>query len=399
MAEEWQVVAIALLVFWSGVMAAGKLFKLEKYGFTVLPFAVIWRTTKLNSVISKIALKTPRLWRVLGDISIPLSYSALGYGVYLLSLNLVNAFVQPQHSYPIVPLIPGVTITWFSFFHAAVGIVVTLVFHELAHGVTAKAEGIPIKSSGLLFVLFMPGGFVEIDEETMGKVRARSRVRILSSGSAVNLTTALIALLILANFQAVISPWYGPSIGVIVTNVDPQSLAYGKLLPSTVLFAINGTPILSPAALDWYLLNVKPFDTLKLTTSMGEVTVTAGINPRAPYKGYIGIMYPQPFYLPYPSSWWLGYTFPNQVYMVIQWVFIVSLSVSIINMMPVPALDGDKILKEAVSLVISEEKSLRVFGRKVSTRKFVINAARAATICLLALNVLIPLVKAGFIPL
>ncbi|MEM1658679.1 MAG: site-2 protease family protein [Candidatus Jordarchaeales archaeon] len=399
MIEEWQFVALILLIFWSGVMAAGKLLKLEKYGFTVLPFAVVWRTTRLNNIMSRIALRAPRLWRALGDASIPLSYSALGYGVYLLFLNLVNAFFQPQHSYPIVPLIPGITITWFSFLYAAVGIIVTLVLHELAHGLTAKAEGIPIKSSGLLFVLFMPGGFIEVDEEAMEKARTRSRVRVLSSGSAVNLATALIALLVLANFQAVISPWYGPSLGVIVTGVDSHSFAYGKLFPSTILFAINGTPIPSPAALDLYLLNVKPFDTLKLTTSMGEITVTAGINPRAPYKGYIGIMYPQPFYLPYPSSWWLGYTFPNHVYMVIQWIFIVSFSVSIINMMPVPALDGDKILKEAVSLVVSERKGLCFFGRKVSMRKFAINAARAATICLLVLNALIPLMKTGFIPL
>ncbi|MEM4587859.1 MAG: hypothetical protein QW513_04660, partial [Candidatus Jordarchaeales archaeon] len=130
MIEEWQFVALILLIFWSGVMAAGKLLKLEKYGFTVLPFAVVWRTTRLNNILSRIALRAPRLWRALGDASIPLSYSALGYGVYLLFLNLVNAFFQPQHSYPIVPLIPGITITWFSFLYAAVGIIVTLVLHE-----------------------------------------------------------------------------------------------------------------------------------------------------------------------------------------------------------------------------------------------------------------------------
>lgn len=399
MFTEWQLVLVALLMFWGGLMIVDKMFNLEKYGFNVFPFLLICRTTKLNNFLSKTALKAPNAWRVMGDVSIPLSYSALGYGVYLLSLNLLNAFFRPQQSSPVIPLIPGITITWFSFIYALIGIVVTLAFHELAHGIAARAEGVPIKSSGVLLLLFLPGGFVEIDEEAMKKVRTRSRLRILSSGSAVNIATALIVLLLIINFQAVISPWYGPSVGVVVTNVDPQSFAYGKLAPSTVLFAINGTPIWSPVALDIYLLNVKPFDTLKLTTSMGEITITAGINPKAPYKGYIGILYPQPFYLPYPSSWWLGHAFPNHVYMVLQWMFIVSFSVSIVNMMPIPAFDGDKILQEVVSSFVTEERKTSILRKGISTRRLIVNLARATAICFLALNFIVPLLVAGFTPL
>ncbi|MBS7287919.1 MAG: hypothetical protein KIH01_04040, partial [Candidatus Freyarchaeota archaeon] len=165
MIAEWQLVLVMLLVFWGGLMIVDRLFNLEKYGVSVLPFLLICRTTKLNNILSKAALKAPHAWRILGDASIPLGYSALGYGVYLLSLNLLNAFFRPQQSSPIVPLIPGITVTWFSFFYALVGIVVTLAFHEIAHGLAARAENIPIKSSGVLFLLFLPGGFVEIDEE------------------------------------------------------------------------------------------------------------------------------------------------------------------------------------------------------------------------------------------
>ncbi len=399
MPTEWQLVLATLLMFWGGLMIMDKIFNLKRYGLDVLPFFLIWKTTKLNNFLSNTALKFPRAWHILGDVSIPLSYSALGYGIYLLSLNLMNAFFHPQQSSPIVPLIPGVTITWFSFIYALVGVVVTLVFHEMAHGIAARAEEIPIKSSGVLLLLLLPGGFVEIDDEAMKKKRTRSKLRILSSGSATNIATALLVLLLIANFQAVISPGYGPSVGVVVTNVDSQSFAYGELAPSTVLFAINGTPIWSPTILDLYLLNVKPFDTLRLTTSMGEVTVIAGMNPRAPYKGYIGILYPQPFYLPYPSSWWLGYMFPNHLYMVLQWVFIVSFSVSIVNMMPIPAFDGDKIFQEIVNVLVAEKKKTPVLGKEISTRKLILNVARTITVCFLALNFIVPILVSGFTPL
>nr|MDO8062050.1 site-2 protease family protein [Candidatus Freyrarchaeum guaymaensis] len=399
MISEAQLVIILLLAFWSGILIVDRIFNLKKYGLDVFPFLIIYRTEKFNKFISKVAFKSPRLWIALGNIGIPLSYTALGYGVYLLTLNLLNVFVQPQQASPIVPLIPGVTITGLSFLYALLGIMVTLAFHELAHGIMARAENLPVKSSGLLFLLFLPGGFVEIEEDAMVAAHPKTRLRVLSAGSAVNLVTALIALLLLLNFQTVISPWYGPSVGVVVTNVDQNSFAYGRLPPSTIIFAINGTPIWSPSTLDVYLLNVKPFEILKLTTNIGEIETITGINPRAPYRGYIGILYPQPFYIPYPNAWWLSYTLPSQIYLVIQWMFIVAFSVAIINMMPIPAFDGDRMFEEVINYLIPEEKKTKILEKEYPTRKLLLNILRVSAICFLSLNILLPILKVGFTPL
>ena len=68
-----------------------------------------------------------------------------GLGAYLL-LPGVN---------PFLPLLYG----WFA-------IVCAIAIHEGAHGVAARSLGLKVKSSGLLFFLFVPiGAFVDVDEE------------------------------------------------------------------------------------------------------------------------------------------------------------------------------------------------------------------------------------------
>ncbi len=327
-----------------------------------------------------------------------LAYAALGYGIVVLLRNFVNVFVQPQNTSPLVPVIPGITITGTSIIYVLIAIVITLVTHELAHGIAAIAEGLPIKSAGLLFLILLPGGFVEMDEKALKKAPSRSRFRILSAGSATNLVTALFALLIITNFALIISPWYGPSVGVFVTDVDPYSPAYSKLPPSTVIFAINGTPIFSDYGLSLYLSNVKPFETLVLDTSIGRITLTTSINPRNPTVGYIGITYPRPFYLPYPSVWWLGISFLNHLYLTFFWIFIVTFSVAMFNMLPIYAFDGDRLFEEVIRNTISKEKKLKIGNKTYSTRKILINSARIAAILLLVVNFIFPLLTVGFTP-
>ncbi len=397
MADVYLILA-AIFLFWMIIFILAKYLKLEKYGFDVAPFFLMYRTKRFNDIISRIAQKSPKMWKAVWTFGVALAYAALGYGIVVLLRNFVNVFVQPQNTSPLVPVIPGITITGTSIIYVLIAIVITLVTHELAHGIAAIAEGLPIKSAGLLFLILLPGGFVEMDEKALKKAPSRSRFRILSAGSATNLVTALIALLIITNFALIISPWYGPSVGVFVTDVDPYSPAYSKLPPSTVIFAINGTPIFSDYGLSLYLSNIKPFETLVLDTSIGRITLTTSINPRNPTVGYIGITYPRPFYLPYPSVWWLGISFLNHLYLTFFWIFIVTFSVAMFNMLPIYAFDGDRLFEEVIRNTISKEKKLKIGNKTYSTRKILINSARIAAILLLVVNFIFPLLTVGFTP-
>ncbi|MGQ9720364.1 MAG: site-2 protease family protein [Candidatus Jordarchaeum sp.] len=391
-------ILMALFLFWMFIFILAKYLKLEKYGFDIAPFFLMYRTKRFNNIISRIAKKSPKFWKSVGTFGVAIAYAALGYGILALLRNLVNVFVQPQNTYPLVPIIPGITITGTSIIYVLIALVITLVTHELAHGIAAIAEGLPIKSAGLLFLIILPGGFVEMDEKALKKAPSRSRFRILSAGSATNLVTALFALLILSNFALVISPWYGPSVGVFVNDVEPYSPAYFKLPPSTVIFAINGTPIISDYGLILYLSNVKPFETLILDTSMGRITLTTSINPRDPTRGYIGI-HSHPFYFPSPAVWWLGISFPTHLYLTFIWIHIVTFSVAIINMLPIYALDGGKLFEEVIRNTVSKDKKLKIAKKSYSKRKILVNSACVAAITLLVANIILPLLIVGFTPL
>jgi len=391
-------ILIILFIFWIAVFLLTKYLNLEKYGFTVAPFLLMYRTKRFNNIISRIARKSPKIWSAIGTVGVALSYSALGYGIVVLLRNLINVFVQPQNTSPLVPVIPGITITGTSIIYVLIALILTLVTHELAHGIAAIAEGLPIKSAGLLFLIFLPGGFVELDELALAKAPSRSRFRIFSAGSAANIVTALLAFLLISNFALVISPWYGPSVGVFVTGVDPNSPAYYKLPPSTVIFAINGTPVISDYGLSLYLSHVKPFETLVLDTSIGRVTLMTSINPRIPTRGYIGITYPRPFYLPYPSVWWLGVGFSTHLYLTLYWIFIVTFSVAMFNMFPIYAFDGDKLFEEVIRNTISKEKKIKIGKKSFSKRSLFVNSARIIAIFMLVANFVLPLLTVGFTP-
>jgi len=392
-------ILVAIFLFWVMLFIIAKYLKLEKYGFDIAPLFLMYKTKRFNKFISEIAQKSPKFWKATSTLGVALSYAALGYGIMALLRNLINVFVQPQNASPLIPIIPGITITGNSIIYVLIAIIITLVTHELAHGIAAIAEGLPIKSAGLLFFILIPGGFVEIDENFLKKAPSRCRFRIFSAGSAVNLVSALLALLLFSNFALALSPWYGPPIGVFVTDVDPNSHAYFKLPPSTVIFAINGTPVFSDVSLTLYLMNVKPFETLVLETSIGTITLTTSINPRNPTRGYIGITYPRPFYLPYPSVWWLGISFPAHLYLTFFWIFIVTFSVAMFNMLPIYSLDGDKIFEEIIRNSISRDKMLKIGKKSYSQRKILLNGARIAAITLLVANIVLPILTVGFTPL
>ncbi|MEM3587307.1 MAG: site-2 protease family protein, partial [Candidatus Jordarchaeaceae archaeon] len=370
-----------------------------KYGLEVFPFFLMYKTKRFNNIISRIAQKSPKIWKTAATLGVALSYAAFGYGILFLLQNLINAFVQQQLTSPLVPLIPGVTITSSSLVYVLIALVLTLVTHELAHGIAAIVEGLPIRSAGVLLFIIIPGGFIEPDEKAMKKSSSRARFRILSAGSATNFVIALLTLLILSNFAIVISPWYGPPVGAVVTHVASYSPAYFTLPPSTVIFAINGTPIFSDYGLTLYLSTVKPFETLILDTNIGRIPLITSINLQNPFRGYTGILYTRPFYLPHPSAWWLGTGFQNHLYLLLQWIFVINFSVAIINMLPIYAFDGDQLLQEIVRNTVSKENKLKIGKRTFSKRKTLINAARVAAISLLVANFIFPLLAVGFTPL
>ena len=189
----------------------------------------MYKSTRLNAFLERTGRRSPRLWRVVGNIGVAASLGEVAFMTYLLFLNLYRFAFAPERASPVMPLIPGVTIRFESlpWFLAAAGIVILT--HELSHGFQCVVEGIPVKSSALLLAVVTFGGAVEPDEESLEAASMMSKMRIYAAGSLINLATGLLIIVVFILFggllpaaASVFLHWvYFLSINLALVNMLP----------------------------------------------------------------------------------------------------------------------------------------------------------------------------------
>jgi len=172
----------------------------------------------------------------------------LGPGAYLL-LPGIN---------PVLPLLYG----WFA-------IICAIAVHEGAHGVIARSLGLKVKSSGLLFFLFIPiGAFVDVDEGQLKKAKAKVSSRVMAAGVGGNIAVAAVCLIgvlvIVGGLTSVID-------GVYVYDVAQGMPAEAAgLLPKDVLVSVDNVRINSTMDLRALLDNKTSGDIVQVTVARGE---------------------------------------------------------------------------------------------------------------------------------
>ncbi|MEM3365602.1 MAG: site-2 protease family protein [Candidatus Methanomethyliaceae archaeon] len=361
--DQWMAFLAIVLAFWS-VLLMAKHF-LPK-SVEVRPFYLIWRTTKFNSIIESAGAKLRPFWKVIWTIGIAVSIGGSIYITYILARNLFFLFFKVEEASPVSLLIPGLTLspTFNTLFFFGVSIVIILVSHEFSHGVAARAEGIKVKSTGLLLLAIIPGAFVEPDEEDLKKAKKSAQARVYAAGSTANILIALVALTLLTNGTLVISPLFEttPS-GVQITEVISGSPADGILRPWDAIININGSTVRNTSDLEQILKAVPPNSSVPITIIRGGETFVVefklGQSPTS-NSSYIGI-YTYPYYQPKYS--FVPPFLPFYILGSLSWIYILSLNVGLINMMPVTALDGDKLAEVMINFVFKRRDLSEKMGQ------------------------------------
>ncbi|MEM3040938.1 MAG: hypothetical protein QXG97_02775, partial [Nitrososphaerota archaeon] len=144
-------VLIFLLSLWSVVYVLSRAANLERRGIEVNPLYLMVRTKRLNNFLKQVSRKYPYIWRMYGNLGVGAAVVEMALASYFLIGNLHRFLYVPQTANPVVPFVPGVTIslTWFPYILIAIGLAITV--HELAHGIIASLENIPVKSAGIVF--------------------------------------------------------------------------------------------------------------------------------------------------------------------------------------------------------------------------------------------------------
>jgi len=375
------------------ILAIAKSLKLEKHGFTVKAYSLTYKNTQVQSVLSKMLTRTKRGIRVFADVSVIAGFLMMGFAFWFLLSNISNFFVEPTEFAELTVLIPGVTLTSASaILYFLLSIPIVLVIHEGAHGIVATLEKIKIKTGGFAIFIALFAGFVEPDEKEFDDARKISKLRVIGAGATSNVifAFALGAILLTNPLFALILPepflewFYDAPDGVgIISIIEGSGAEKAGLQKNDVITGIDDIAIITPV--DFQKADLKPGDTVTVTVQRDgqllQLPVEIMPSPDDPDKGLVGIMRDSAFYKPvYNFIEW-----DPQVSMFLLWLWMISFFIGIINMLPLPILDGGKFIYTIIEKKASE--------RKVNAIMFSIYGI---TFVIFGLNIALSYMKSGW---
>lgn len=343
-----------------------------------------------------------RFSRWLSWVALAIVPVVAGIGLYLLINSLVSLLWNPAVATaarevgpgaylllpginPYLPILYG----WFAIFCA-------IAIHEGAHGVAARSLGLKVKSSGLLFFLFVPiGAFVDVDEEELKKASGKTSSRILAGGVGANVALAAVCLIAVLLIVSSLAPVID---GVYVGNVsDGMPAQAAGLLQGDVLVSVDGVPINSTDDLRILLDSKAPRDLVEVTVVRGDmwqnrystvVNLTMSDNRTVMGVGVSDLMTEQrlriyqtvtpqglvlymappalapglvpfsdmlaPFYESWLGAQWAVYA------NVFFWVWFVNVNVAVFNALPIYPLDGGRIFNVALRKNIHRRNSEKI---------------------------------------
>ena len=252
-------------------------------------------------------------------------------------------------------IIPGVTISFKTALYLIIPIILTMIPHELAHGVVSHADGVELNSTGLAFFAIFFGAFVEPDEEGIIKSSHKTRMRTYAAGMFPNIILGLITIPLLIFSPNILAPFYHPPDGILIQDVVADTPAdLSGLKRGVAIFDVNNTHISSVSVFSAYMDQRSPNELLVLNTTEGIIEVRLAVNPQNDSQGYLGvytIAYQEPKYN--FAAKFFPYFFNQELI----WTIVVAFGSVLFNALPIPAiLDGDKLLAAFLFQYIKNEK-------------------------------------------
>ncbi|MEM2930399.1 MAG: site-2 protease family protein [Thermoproteota archaeon] len=317
-------------------------------------------------------------------------------------------------------LLPGVN-PYLPVFYGWLALLTAMVIHEYAHGTQARANGIGVKSTGLVLFLIIPvGAFAEVDEKQLEEAGLEKAGRVLSSGPVSNVIAALAALAVFMLLMLTLKPVVD---GILVVGLSFNGTAYQKgMRLGDIIIGVNGEPTPDLNSFVEAVRNVYEQEgniTFRVSRNgLSNYTFTLGRNlsssgirvvplkdvlenyslalARSPIEGFITyLMIPTvpfpwvyetiPFSSPlqkYYVSTLLGedYHYPVNFFF---WAWFINLNLGIFNALPLYPMDGGVALKLFCRKKLSGRMSVKIVDKMVYI-------ASLTLLCLIIGSIILP---------
>ena len=349
------------LGIWAAIFLVGVLIKADRFGVILKPYYFMLKTAAFNSWMERLGTKWRRGWLVFFDVGAAMGIGLSALALYAFIRGLIALFIRSPQATPtalIIPL-PGLTISWEIFPYIILAIAVLLIPHEVAHGIASVLDRVPIKSSGVFVAVFLPGGFVEIDEEDLAKKPNRTKLRVFAAGSFTNVVSWFLVFLIASS---IFLP--SPS-GVLVTSLVDGGGAQQAGVPQwSVITAVNGNPVSSVTDLSGIMSRVSPGQTVdvRLSNGLDRVVVTK-MDTLNQSRALLGIITANYFASRLPVSPITGF----QMFSAFNWMILILFNVAIVNMLPLFPFDGDRYFTTILNMLgVKNTKWPRIIASVIS---------------------------------
>jgi len=341
--------------------------KFKKAGVEVSGITIVWRVFRKEIVPSETLFKRIRKYCYVLDALVLIMIGSLFLGLKILFENMfgiveaVGAAQAPAKGVvtPVVPLIPGVTISLANLPVMLAVIALAALVHEGMHAIVSLTEGSRIKSAGLALITIILAPFVELEEKDFEKLRLRSKLRILSAGVSGNVGLAIVSIVL---FALLLPMFFNLYPGLYIAGVVENSAAKEANIPENmVIVAINGTFFSDKVNVLTLLFNPQKLNdvlsefklkgrtlALKLMDSKNPDKIVDVVVVRNSTGDPIGV-YLYPYIVMKPKGVLeakIGYF--AQTFLI--WSFAINLGLAAINAIPIFITDGGKALDEALKL-------------------------------------------------
>jgi len=385
----------------------------EKYNISFYGPALLLRTSKGIDFLHSIAQKK-RFWKGFGSFGIFFCFVMMIFMVFLIAWNMwtvIGFTPEEQASLPGIEfglVIPGLNplLPLEYIFYIIVALIIAVIVHEFSHGILTFAQGLKVKSLGILYLIIPLGAFCEPDEDQIRQTDVKKRMRVYAAGPMSNFAIAFIMLILFSNvFMASVQPIEGIHVLNVVSDSPAAELGFHE---GIIIKSINNSNISTLDDFNSIMENTTINETVPISYLDKNILITTNVTLASRYKftnlsedkntSFLGIIHnvylngflralQKPFTFNFPNGLIILYSLPIIGYIngynpivapytygyniegplsiiptnifwpivnLLYWIFWLNLVVAFFNVLPMVPLDGGFLFSDSLRGIIQK---------------------------------------------